>query len=123
MITAAVLQRIAAMPEQDTGAIDAEAAVKYLDDIYFERADMPYWWGGISLGLYLQTRALYPQVPFNVPSGKALREFKKEVKDYLTPRKKRGLNAQILAKARRLRTLQSLVQLPGGMPNVREMLA
>ena len=114
VITAAVLQRIAAMPEQDTGAIDAEAAVKYLDDIYFERADMPYWWGGISLGLYLQTRALYPQVPFKVPAGKALREFKKDTKEYLTPKNKRGLNAQILAKARRLRTLQSLVQLPGG---------
>ncbi|MBO4671203.1 MAG: hypothetical protein J5640_05110 [Bacteroidales bacterium] len=114
VITAAVLQRIAAMPEQDLSAIDTEAAVKYLDDIYFDRSDMPYWWGGISLGLYLQTRALYPQVPFKVPSGKALREFKKDAKDYLVPKKKRGLNAQILAKARRLRTLQSLVQLPGG---------
>ncbi|MCR5325800.1 MAG: hypothetical protein K6E37_03510 [Bacteroidales bacterium] len=114
VITAAVLQRIAAMPEQDTGAIDAEAAVKYLDEIYFSRSDMPYWWGGISLSLYLQTRALYPQVPFNAPSGKAYREFKKEAKEYLVPKKARGLNAQILAKARRLRTLQSLVQLPGG---------
>lgn len=114
VITAAVLQRIAAMPGQDTGSVDVTAAVKYLDDIYFSRSDMPSWWGGISLGLYLQTRALYPQVPFEVPAGKALREFKKSAKEYLVPKKVRGLNAQILAKARRLRTLQSLVQLPGG---------
>lgn len=114
VVTAAVLQRIAAMPGEDTGAIDVAKAVKYLDEDYFSVSGRPYWCGGLSLGMYLQTRALFPEVPFEAPSGKVYKQFKKEVKEYLTPRKARGLNAQILAKARRLRTIQSLVLLPGG---------
>ncbi|MBR5042317.1 MAG: hypothetical protein IKX67_03690 [Bacteroidales bacterium] len=114
IITATVLQRIAAMPDADLSAIDTEAAVNYLDDEYFGTKDRPWWCGGISLSVYLQTRALYPQVPFKSRSGKLFREFKKDVKGYLVPRSERGMNGQILAKARRLRTLQSLAQLPGG---------
>ena len=114
IITAALLQRIAAMPEQDLSAIDVTAAVKYLDEDFFNKSDRPWWFGGISLALYLQTRALYPQVPFKAPGGKAFRQFKKDVKAYLVPRDERGMNGQILSKARRLRTLQSLAQLPGG---------
>lgn len=110
IITAAVLQRIAAMPERDLGAINTIAAVKYLDSNYFEQSDRPWWYGGLSLAVYLQTRALYASVPFDAPSGKAYREFKKEVKAYLVPKQERGMNGQILAKARRLRTLQSLSQ-------------
>ena len=108
VITAAVLQRIAAMPGEDTGAIDVAKAVKYLDESYFGRTDRPWWYGGISLELYLHTRAMYPSVPFEIKNSKELRAFKKEAKAYLVPSGKRGLNAQILAKARRLRTLQLL---------------
>ena len=114
IITAAVLQRIAAMPGEDTSSIDVEKAVKYLDSVYFEKSDQPWWCGSISLEYYLQTRALFPSVPFKSPGGKIFRTFKKEAKAYLVPSKARGLNGQILAKARRLRTLQSLVQLPDG---------
>ena len=114
IITAAVLQRIAAMPEQDLSAINVEAAVKYLDDSWFERSDRPWWCGGLSLSVYLQTRALYPSVPFKAPACKQYKEFKKEVKEYLVPKKERGMNGRILAKARRLRTLQSLSQIAGG---------
>ena len=110
VITANILQRIAAMPEADCSAIDTEAAVKYLDSVYFENPDRPSWCGGISLDLYLQTRALYAGVPFEMKNSKALRQFKKDVKAYLVPTGKRGLNANILAKARRLRTLQLLLQ-------------
>ena len=42
------------------------------------------------------------------------RTFKKDVKAYLVPSDARGLNGQILAKARRLRTLQSLAMHPDG---------
>jgi hypothetical protein len=50
-------------------------------------------------------------VPFDVKvSAKSLKQFKKSVKAYLVPSKKRGLNGEILAKARRLRTLQLLSQ-------------
>lgn len=114
MITAAVLQRIASMPGEDTGSIDIEKAVKYLDSSYFGKTDRPWWCGGISLPVYLQTRALYPTVPFTAPKGKQFREFRKSAKEYLVPTGKRGLNAQILAKARRLRTLQLLATSPGG---------
>ena len=114
IVTAAVLQRIAAMPGEDTGSIDVEKAVKYLDDAYFSRSGRPWWCGSISLEYYLQTRALYPSVPFKSPGGKVFREFKKDVKAYLVPSKARGLNGQILAKARRLRTLQSLAMHPDG---------
>ena len=113
-VTAAILQRMAAMPEADLSSINVEAAVKYLDDSYFTRSGQPWWCGCISLEKYLQTRALYPQVPFAKPAAKVYRKFKKEVKAYLTPSGARGMNGQILAKARRLRTLQSLLTLPGG---------
>ena len=108
ILTAAVLQRIASMPEENV-PIDIAAAVKYLDTNWFEGGGKPWWCGGISLEKYLQTRAMFAYVPFEVKtSAKALRQFKKDVKAYLVPGAKRGLNGQILAKARRLRTLQLL---------------
>ena len=113
-VTAAILQRIYSMPEADLAGIDVNAAVRYLDDSYFNHSGYPWWRGTISLSEYLHTRSLYPDVPFNKPSAKAYKEFKKSVKEYLVPTGKRGLNGQILAKARRLRILQSLLTLPGG---------
>ena len=109
VVTAAVLQRIASMPEANIEGIDVESAVKYLDSNYFGTIGRPWWMGSISLETYLHTRALFPEVPFESPGGRAFREFKKSVKEYLVPSKERGLNGQILAKARRLRTLQLLV--------------
>ncbi len=114
ILTASVLQRIYAMPESSS-PINVEKAVKYLDDSWFTSGSRPWWCGGISLEKYLQTRAMFPEVPFEAGSGKALKQFKKEVKDYLTPSGKRGLNGQILAKARRLRTLQLLSQSAEGV--------
>ena len=108
VITAAVLQRVFAMPDLDCSALNIEAAVKYLDKDYFQVEGRPWWMGGISLAKYLQTRAMYPSVPFEAPSGKVYKQFKKDVKAYLVPGAKRGLNGQILDKARRLRTLQLL---------------
>jgi len=116
VITAAVLQRVAAL--QNTSShlpIDIEAAVKYLDNSYFASTGRPWWWGGIDMEKYLHTRALYPSVPFEVKNGMELKEFKKKVRNYLVPEAKRGLNAQILAKARRLRTLQLLSQSDDGV--------
>lgn len=114
VVTAALLQRIASMPEADASSINVEAAVKYLDDSYFARLGQPWWCGNISMEQYLQTRALYPLVPFEKPAAKVYRQFKKDAKAYLTPSGARGLNGQILAKARRLRTLQSLMTIEGG---------
>ncbi len=107
VITAVVLERIAAVTEESC-SIDISAAVKYLDTSYFEKNGRPSWCGGLSLEQYLHTRALYPYVPFESPGGKEFRQFKKDVKAYLVPTGKRGMNGQILAKARRLRTLKLL---------------
>lgn len=114
VITAAVLQRVAAMPEVDC-SVNIAAAVKYLDYSYFENAERPWWWGGLSLEKYLQTRALYAYVPFSEPDAKTLKQFKHKASEYLAPKNKRGLNSQILAKARRLSTLQALSQSPEGL--------
>ena len=63
----------------------------------------------------MRVRALYPEVPFEVKAvsasdKKRLAEFRKYAKNYLTPSAKegRGLQGQILSKARRLLTLRSL---------------
>ena len=78
------------MPEENV-PIDIAAAVKYLDTNWFEGGSKPWWCGGISLEKYLQTRAMFAYVPFEVKtSAKALRQFKKDVKAYLVPGAKRG---------------------------------
>ncbi|MBO4454890.1 MAG: hypothetical protein J5759_00400 [Bacteroidales bacterium] len=120
IVTAAVLQRIASMPEADIEGIDVAAAVKYLDSDFFCTTGRPWWMGTISLPTYLHTRALFPEVPFEAPAGKVYRQFKKEVKEYLIPARERGLNGQILAKARRLRILQLLVTKPEGKTLAKE---
>ncbi len=104
-----------------------EAAIRYLDNNQFE--DYPLWGGALSLEQYLHVRTMYPEVAFNpvVPkavgsdsasgssdrsSGQSgsksgtepkdrLSEFRKEVMEYLFPKKAGSLNGEILAKARR----------------------
>ncbi len=113
VLTAVLLERLADMgtaaPAELFDAIPA--AVKFLDNSYFGDRKRPIWVGGISFDQYLHVRAMYPEVAF-APKGAGLREmrdFKKAVKSYLVPGKKRGLNGQVFAKARRLKTLRALV--------------
>ncbi|MBQ7622284.1 MAG: hypothetical protein IJS66_00910 [Bacteroidales bacterium] len=116
IITAAVLEREAAMRSLGfEPCIDAESAVRFLDEAYFKMKERPAWFGGISLYQYLYARSLYPEVPFSAPSGKQGRLFRKDVRNYLTPTGKRGLDARILAKARRLATLQALASSEEGL--------
>ncbi|MCR5352252.1 MAG: hypothetical protein K6E35_07160 [Bacteroidales bacterium] len=118
LLTCVLLERLAAMgeacPQQLADAIPA--AVKYLDSIYFGDSARPFWCGGISLEQYLHTRALFPTVAF-LPKAdaKVLREFKKAAKAYLTPGSHRDLNGQIFAKARRMKTLRTLLQSDAGV--------
>lgn len=115
IVTAAALQRLDAVKTgTEQSVIDMEKAVKYLDAEFFSASDRPYWCGGISLEVYLQTRALYSYIPFSVSDSKIYKQSKKHIKSYLVPEKARGLNFQILAKARRLHTLQALLSRPGG---------
>ncbi len=113
VLTAVLLERLADMGDAAPKALaDAiPAAVKFLDGSYFGDRKRPIWVGGISFDQYLHVRAMYPEVGF-APKGaglKEMHEFRKAVRAYLVPRKERGLNGQVFAKARRLKTLRALV--------------
>ncbi len=117
VLTAIVLERAAKLRDAGLdkgGIIDVEKAVKFLDKSEFD-LEWPFWCGGVSVDQYLLVRSLYPGIPFKVAAtgkltdfAKRMKEFKKYTADYLVPKKERGLNGRILAKARRLRTLQNL---------------
>ena len=80
---------------------------------------MPFWSGLLSWEQYMHVRSLYPEIGFDVSSETAsgmmavkdnLKEFKTFASQYLTPsaRDGRGLQGQILQKARRIATLLNL---------------
>jgi len=122
VITAVVLERMAKLRARGFEVPDMESAVKYLDKIQFGPA-MEIWRGGLSYAQYMHVRAMYGEVPFSVvldgsaTAKKRLAEFKKDAKSYLTPSKKdgRGLQGQILAKARRILTLRNLLASEAGV--------
>ena len=114
IITAVLLERFALLRDRGFDIPDMTETVKFLDRKQFGTS-FPLWCGWVSDAQYMRVRALYPEVPFEVKpvsatDKKRLAQFKKDAKAYLTPSKKdgRGLEGQILAKARRLLTLRSL---------------
>ena len=114
VLTAVLLERIAEMGDACPEKLAATAAdaVRFLDATYFGDRFRPIWCGALSFDQYLHVRALFPEVSFS-PKGasfKELREFKKNAKAYLVPGAKRGLNGQVFAKARRMKTLRALVE-------------
>ncbi len=123
VVTAVVLERLAKMRSAglDFGGMDLTASVKWLDRNQFLRSSAaPAWCGRLSMEQYAFVRSMYSGVPFDISaqtgndkseSARNFKEFKKSVKDYLVPSAKdgRGLDGQILAKARRIRTLANLV--------------
>ena len=109
VMTAAVLERMAKLSRHADVGFDPHSAVAYLDRAYFSRSRQ-LWNGGISMEQYLYVRSAYSEIPFEYePVGEKAREefraFGKDAADYLLPVRERGLSGQILAKARRLRTL------------------
>lgn len=129
VVTAVVLERLAKMRDAgfDFGGIDVNGSVKWLDRNQFLRGNaLPRWCGWLSMEQYAYVRSLYSSMPFDVSlqtkNDKSeyagnFKEFKKSVKDYLVPSAKygRGLNGQILAKARRIKTLANLTGSDGGL--------
>ncbi|MBQ1865411.1 MAG: hypothetical protein II151_00635, partial [Bacteroidales bacterium] len=96
----------------DAPSVDVTSSVKYLDGNQFDY-ERPYWCGGLSYAQYLYVRSIYAGVRFEVKGSgtlfdKRMNEFQKWVRDYLVPKKERGLNGRILDKARRLKTLSNL---------------
>ena len=113
ILTATLLERLADMGADCPSDIAKYIpyAVKYLDKDFFGNRNRPYWCGGLSLEEYLHVRARFPEVAFSTykATAKAVREFKKETKEYLVPGARRGLNGQVFAKARRMKTLRALL--------------
>lgn len=122
VITAVLLERFALLRDRGfSGIPDVTEAVKYLDKRMFDDV-RPIYCGYLSDEQYMHVRALYAGVPFEVKpvsanEKKRLKEFTKDAKAYLVPSKKdgRGLQGQILRKARRLLTLRDLLERDGGL--------
>ena len=121
VITAVLLERFARLRDRGFEVPDMTATVNYLDKNQFGTA-RPVWNGWIGDAQYVYVRSLYPGVPFEekavtAAEKKRWKEFTKEVKRELVPsaREGRGLEGQILGKARRLLTLRSLLEKDGGL--------
>ncbi len=121
VITAVMLERFAKLRDRGFSVPDVTSSVKYLDANQF-RDVRPYWCGWLSDAQYMHVRAMYASVPFTEKAvtkneKKRWDAFKKDAKSYLTPSSKegRGLNGQILSKARRLLTLKNLLERDGGI--------
>ena len=129
VVTAVVLERFAKMRDAglDYGGIECDSSVKWLDSNQFLRSGVsPRWCGRLSMEEYTYVRSMYSSVPFDVSAqtrneksdySRNFKDFRKEVKDYLLPSAKdgRGLDGQILAKTRRIKTLANLVGNDGGL--------
>ena len=107
MVTAVVLRLVHGL-----GIVDEAAAVHYLDARFFAKEKAGWWYRGLSLEQYLHTRSFFPGVSFEQKTDD---EFRKEAREYLVPKKARGLNGWIAAKARRVQTLDNLLTLEGGV--------
>lgn len=113
IITAVLLQRFAALGDRGIDVSDAISretvtnAVKYLDNSFFADKKLPYWRGGLSLEQYAATRTMFADVAFSVDSKKTA-SFRKDIKQFLTPSKERGMNGYILGIAQRMQILMRL---------------
>ena len=114
VITAVLLSRFAKLRDHGFEVPDLTSSAKYLDKNHFS-TELPYWRGYLSDAQYMFIRSLYPTVPFEEKpvtkeGKKRFEEFQKYAKSYLVPSAKdgRGLQGQIMAKARRVQTLLNL---------------
>ena len=114
VITAVLLQRFAKLRDHGFEVPDLTSSVKFLDKNHFTM-ELPYWRGYLSDAQYMFIRSLYPDVkfeekPVTKESKKRMEDFQKYAKSYLVPSAKdgRGLQGQIMAKARRVQTLLNL---------------
>ena len=106
-VTAMVLFRMArAGIDSALGEEIRSKACAFLDREQFAfKGKRPWWYGGISLENYLLVRSMYADLPLAASPD---RESRKEISNFLVPRKKRGLNGAVLQKAERLYILMNL---------------
>ena len=106
-VTAMVLFRMArAGIDSELGEEIRSKACAFLDREQFaSKGKRPWWYGGISLENYLLVRSMYADLPLAASPD---RESRKEISNFLVPRKKRGLNGAVLQKAERLYILMNL---------------
>ena len=124
MITAVMLERFAKLRDRGVATPAMAETVAWLDQHQFG-IEKPLWCGWVTDAQYMYIRSLYASVPFEVKAEtkeqkERLAAFKKYAKDYLVPSKERGLQGQILAKARRIKTLLALSASSEGIDMARQ---
>ena len=115
VVTATLLERFAALRDKGIPIPDMESSVRYLDNTQFGNW-MPMWCGGLSDEEYMDIRAMWTSIPFNLNGVESkvvrrfrLSDFRRFARRYLTPGRYDYANGWILDKARRVRTLQNLL--------------
>ena len=121
IVTATLLERFAVLRDKGIAIPDMTKAVQYLDYSQFGNW-FPMWCGGLSDDQYMDIRAMWASVPFDLSSVEQkavrhfrLKEFRRFARRYLTPGRYDYANGWILDKARRVRTLQNLLASEAGI--------
>ena len=121
VVTATLLERFATLRDRGYSIPDMEASVHYLDNSQFGNW-MPMWCGGLSDEEYMDIRAMWTPVPFDLKGIEEktvrrfrLRDFRRFARAYLSPGRYDYANGWILDKARRVRTLQNLTSSDEGI--------
>ena len=121
IVTATLLERFAVLRDKGIAIPDMTKAVQYLDYSQFGNW-FPMWCGGLSDDEYMDIRAMWASVPFDLTGVEQkavrrfrLKEFRRFARRYLTPGRYDYANGWILDKARRVRTLQNLLASEAGI--------
>jgi len=121
VVTATLLERFAVLRDRGIAVPDMTETVKYLDNSQFGNW-WPMWCGGLSDEQYMDIRAMWSDVPFDLTGveEKAVRrfrlqDFRRFARKYLTPGRYDYANGWILDKARRVRTLRNLTASEAGI--------
>ena len=120
-VTATILERMAVLRDKGIAIPDMTQTVRYLDYSQFGNW-WPYWCGGLSDEQYMDIRAMWASVPFDLKGVEEkavrrfrLRDFRSFARKYLTPGRYDYANGWILDKARRVRTLRNLTASEAGL--------
>lgn len=121
IVTATLLERFAVLRDKGIAIPDMTKTVRYLDYSQFGNW-FPFWCGGLSDDQYMDIRAMWASVPFDLSGVEQkavrrfrLKDFRRFARRYLTPGRYDYANGWILDKARRVRTLQNLLASEAGI--------